>query len=144
MPQALILTLMLVTVVGALAFERHKNKRVDRLWRELAERMAANFTPRGGWFFNPKARRLEDAAGFPGLVVDHYWVSTGNGSYEVTRLQKYAAGAGPLKLKVVRKNFMRRMATAVGFQDVATGDAIFDEAFVVKCNDPARAPDRCI
>jgi hypothetical protein len=135
----LALTLTLLLVLGAVLLERRKNKRVDRQWKELAEQMDGRFSPRGGWFLKPKARRIEDAAGYPGLVLDHYLVNTGNAAQDVTRLQKRAVGAGPLKLKVARKNFMSRLATVVGFQDVATGDSVFDEAFVVKCNDPARA-----
>jgi hypothetical protein len=48
-------------------------------------------------------------------------------------------GAGGFSLELFPENFLTRIATALGLQDIRVGDPAFDQTFIVRSNDPAYA-----
>jgi len=76
-----------------------------------------------------------------GRPVRFFTYSTGSGKNRTTwsAVSAAAAGAGPFTLDLYPQNFLGRVAIALGMQDIRVGDEAFDQAFVVKSNDPAYA-----
>lgn len=157
---------LVLFVVGVVAIDRHKQKKIDHAWWQLAQQIGGQLElgqgygllPRGGIGRPFKPRLISQSPHFPGMVIDHFNYAgaanerlaerlaafSGSASREMngnstTRLQNTVVGSIGLQLLVYRKKTMHRLAEAVGFQDVPTGDAQFDDAFVVKCNEPERA-----
>jgi hypothetical protein len=48
-------------------------------------------------------------------------------------------GAGAFVLELAPENFITRVATALGMQDIQIGDPTFDRAFIIRSNDAAAA-----
>jgi hypothetical protein len=48
-------------------------------------------------------------------------------------------GAGAFTLELTPENFLTRIGTALGMQDIQIGDPTFDRAFIVRSNDAAAA-----
>ncbi len=110
------------------------NARIDQAWSAAAARLSGSFQRRAGPWYN-RVRRLDaEVKGIP-VRVDHYTVSTGKSSQTYTRLRASVPRAGDLRLRVYPKHLLSGLGRALGFQDVTTGDAAFDEAFVVKASD---------
>jgi len=67
--------------------------------------------------------------------------TTGSGKSRTTWSAVTAAvgGAGGLTLELFPENFLTRIGTALGMQDIRVGDPAFDQAFMIKSNDPAYA-----
>lgn len=76
-----------------------------------------------------------------GRQVRFFNYSTGSGKSRTTWSAVAAAvgGAGGFALELFPENFVTRIATALGMQDLHIGDPAFDPVFVVKSNDPAYA-----
>lgn len=74
-------------------------------------------------------------------TVRFFNYSTGTGKSRTTWSAVAAAvgGTGGFTLELSPKNFVTRIATTFGMQDIRVGDPAFDPAFVVKSNDPAYA-----
>lgn len=74
-------------------------------------------------------------------AVRFYTYTTGSGKNSTTwgAVSAAAGGAGGFTLELFPENFLVRMATALGLQDIQVGDPAFDRAFIVKSNDPAYA-----
>jgi hypothetical protein len=73
------------------------------------------------------------------VKLDVYVVSTGKSSQTYTRVvARHAHGPVP-KMKVSKQGFFAKIGKAIGMQDVPTGDAVFDEAFVMKTDNVAVA-----
>ncbi|MBW2527659.1 MAG: hypothetical protein JRI23_25985 [Deltaproteobacteria bacterium] len=109
-------------------------RRVDAAWRVAAEQLRGEYEPRAGPWYN-RVRRIDAELDGTAVAIDHYTVSTGKSSQVFTRLTAAVTFPGKLKLRVYPKHALSGLADALGFQDVPTGDADFDERFVVKAND---------
>jgi hypothetical protein len=74
-------------------------------------------------------------------AVRFFNYSTGAGKSRTNWSAVAAAvgGTGGFTLELFPENFLVRLATALGLQDIRVGDPAFDRAFVVKSNDPAYA-----
>lgn len=101
--------------------------------------------------FGLELRRQEAKLGFepPPTVVGRYRnravrffnYTTGSGKSRTTWSAVVATvgGAGGFTLELFPENFLTRIGTAFGMQDIRIGDPAFDQAFMVKSNDPAYA-----
>ena len=74
-------------------------------------------------------------------LVRFFNYSTGTGKNRITwsAVAVAVGGSGGFTLDLFPKNLVVRIATALGMQDIRVGDPAFDQAFVVKSNDPAYA-----
>lgn len=136
MSVALLLPLvLLVGVFGAVfAFARRQGKKANEAWAAVAARHGGTFNPKAGSWQN-RTRLLEVVVDGVSLRVDHYVVSTGKTATTYTRYRAPAFGSGKLELRVYSRHALTGLSRALGFQDVSTGDAAFDDDFVVKAND---------
>jgi hypothetical protein len=117
---------------------RRYQQRIDAVWATAAQGLGAQFNRRFGPWYH-RVRRIDARVEGVDVAVDHYTVSTGKSSQTFTRLQADVVFPGKLRLRVFPKHALSGLSKALGFQDVATGDADFDERFVVKANDEAMA-----
>ncbi len=76
-----------------------------------------------------------------GRRVRFFTYTTGSGKSRTTwcAVSAALAGAGAFTLDLQAQNFVGRIAVALGMQDIRIGDPAFDEAFIIKSNDPAYA-----
>jgi hypothetical protein len=76
-----------------------------------------------------------------GRPVRFFAYTTGSGKSRRAWSAVSAAvpGAGAFVLELVPENFLTRVATALGMQDIQIGDPTFDRAFIVRSNDAASA-----
>ena len=135
---------VLALVVGAVlvhAWLRSQadQRELDRVWKLAAERLGGKLTRTGGSWLQPVSRALTAAAGSVSVRVDHYAVSQGNSSSHFTRAVAMSPGPPELWLRVAPFTFLTRVETMLISVDVPTGDRRFDEAFLVKSNDPHAA-----
>jgi hypothetical protein len=121
-------------IAGVVAWARAFGRQVDAAWQAFADAHAGTFDPKAGPWYK-RTRKVEAEIGGAALTLDHYTVSTGKSSTTFTRFVAPADGSGKLALKVTPKHFLSGMTRALGFQDMVTGDAAFDEAFTVKADD---------
>ena len=133
------IALFLVAVAFALlAARRQQRKAVDNLTC-LASRLGFEVNRKPARFgFEPPptvAGRHRNRA------VRFFNYTTGSGKSSTTWSAVAAAldGAGGFNLELFPENFVTRIATALGLQDIRVGDPTFDQAFIVKSNDPAYA-----
>ncbi len=109
-------------------------KRTNRAWRVAAEHFAGQFNPRVGRWYN-RTRRIDATVQGCPVLVDHYTQGSGEVTWQETRIRANVEYATDFKLTVSRKDLLGKVATALGMQDIKTGDERFDECFVVKSND---------
>ena len=86
--------------------------------------------------FLRRARRVEGVRSGSPIQIYQYTVSSGNNSTTYTTVRAEVANPRALSFKFSREGLMARLGKALGMQDVTTGDARFDDAIRVKCNDP--------
>lgn len=74
-------------------------------------------------------------------LVRFFNYTTGSGKSRQTwsAVSAAAPGAGAFTLELAPQNFLMRIATALGLQDIQVGDPTFDQAFIVRSNDAASA-----
>jgi hypothetical protein len=127
------LIFLFALVAGAVALGRGHSRKVDAAWRAFADKHGVTFEPKKSWYKG--SRGIAGNVGGAAIKVDHYTVSSGQSSITYTRIRAPTPGTGKLKLKVTKKHALSGVTRALGFQDVATGDTSFDEAYTVKAND---------
>ena len=111
------------------------NAKYLKIWTKVARRVGGEIEPPSGPWYKRTPMTIKARLHDVGVVVDHYTVSTGNSSQTYTRCRARALGATTLKLKVKKSGVASGLGRSLGFQDLATGDALFDDRFVVKTSD---------
>ncbi|HZS04759.1 MAG TPA: DUF3137 domain-containing protein [Blastocatellia bacterium] len=105
----------------------------DAVWQQLASEIGARFIPGGsqggrvcaqvgGW---EVTFDVHDTGGLHGLTL--------------TRLRAPYVNPDGFHFAVYRGNIFTRLGTYFGLQDVEIGDPDFDDAFVIKASDEAKA-----
>lgn len=136
MTPALLLPLVVIAALCAFLYVvvKRQTKKANEAWAAVAARHGGMFNPKAGPWHN-RTRLIKAVVDGISLRVDHYVVSTGKSATTYTRFRAPAAGSGKLELRVYAKHALSGISRALGFQDVPTGDAAFDDDFVVKAND---------
>jgi hypothetical protein len=119
---------------------------VRRLQRQTCERLAALASRLGLELRRQPARfGFEPTPTVEGRYRDRlvrfFTYTTGSGKSRHTWCAVSAALTAPraFTLELCPENFITRLATALGMQDLQVGDPEFDRAFIVRSNDPAYA-----
>jgi hypothetical protein len=68
-----------------------------------------------------------------------YRTGSGKNRRSWSAVSAAAPGSGAFTLELAAENFLTRIATSMGLQDLKIGDPIFDQAFIVRSNDAAAA-----
>jgi hypothetical protein len=119
-------------VWGAIA----KRKR-DDAWRQLAVEIGANFVE-GGLLHSSKVQMpFKEWT----ITLDIYSVSSGDSSSNYTRLSAPVQDKQGFQFTLLRKSIVSKIDHALGAKQIVTGDAEFDDAFVVRGNDAAKERD---
>lgn len=113
-----------------------KNKRKEVL-QEAADTYGGTYVDEGGF----RGFWVEFAWRHLPLILDSHTQSTGKSAVTYDRLRVVFKAAAPFKLKIYKKSIFSGMAKALGAQDLLTGDAAFDAAFMVKGSDQDRVFD---
>lgn len=145
--------LLVVIVLGLLAaggfgalvwaivhYSNQYAQQIDTAWHQAAQQLGGRFQPVRGPWYKKEQRTLDARIGNVSVLADHYTVSTGKSSVTYTRIRCRAAAPPELALQASRKHFLSGLGQALGFQDVPTGHAAFDEAYTIKSNIPGLVP----
>jgi hypothetical protein len=143
LPQALLPFVVLIVFAGFVGLAMALGLRQQRKAREQLGALAAQL--------GLELRRQPARFGFeptPTVEGRHrnrsvrfFSYTTGSGKSRTTWCAVSAAigGTGAFSLDLYPENFLVRLVTALGMQDIRIGDPPFDQAFIIKSNDPAYA-----
>jgi len=101
------------------------------VWTQLCRETQSKLVDKGFW----KGSKVEHKHRAWLLVLDEYTVSTGKSSVTYTRIRVPYVPKQPFTFQISRSGLFSGMAKLLGAQDIETGDAVFDEAYVVKSDD---------
>lgn len=119
-------------------FERRSDR--ARAWSIVAQQKGGEYRPPRGGLFNRTKPELYAEIHNIVVQVTLRVESSGEHSETFTIIRApWLLGAGP-ELKVLKAGLFRKMGRALGLQDVPTGDAVFDQEFVVKSQTPVVVP----
>jgi hypothetical protein len=100
----------------------------DEIWSNLAAQIGGQFHD-GGFFGRD---RVTAQAGPWVLTLDTFSVSHGKHSTTYTRMRAPYVNADGLRFVIYNTGLFSDLGVALGMQDIQTGDADFDRAFVIK------------
>jgi len=106
-------------------------------WQQFCEENEARYIDRGIW----KGDRVEFDFENITIVLDTYTVSTGKAIVTYTRIRAPFVNESGFKFRVYNAGPFSNMAKAMGAQDIETGDAGFDRAFMIKGNDERKVKE---
>jgi hypothetical protein len=107
----------------------------EEVWRELSGQIGGEFADGGMW----RGDKVTAHVGPWTVILDTYVVSTGKSAISYTRMRAPYVNRDGLRFTLYRKTLLTDLGKFMGMQDISIGDPAFDEAFVVKSNDPAQA-----
>ncbi len=107
----------------------------EEVWRELSGQIGGEFLKGGMW----RGDNVTVNVGPWIVMLDTYTVSTGKAAITYTRMRAPYFNRDGLRFTLYRKTILTALGKYMGMQDIAIGDATFDDAFVVKANDAAQA-----
>jgi hypothetical protein len=103
-------------------------------WQHFASAIGGQYFA-GNW---RRSRKVVAAHGPWTLTLDTYTVATGESSTTYTRLRAPYVSADGFRFTVYRRSLFTPLGKFFGMQDIETGRATFDQAFVVKSNSELR------
>lgn len=109
--------------------------RTKEAWSNFANQYGADFID-GGLF---KGIRVEYIYKHWAFYLDTFTVSTGKSSSTYTQVRAPFVGTTDFYFKLSRKSVFSKLAKKLGKKYVDSGDAAFDELFVIKSNDIDKA-----
>ena len=132
---AIFLLLAGIAIVGVQKQQRKAREQLAGIARRLGLELRSQAAKLG---FEPPptvAGRHRDRA----VRFFNYTTGSGKSSTTWSAVAASVGGAGDFSLELFPENFLTRIATALGLQDIRVGDPAFDQAFIVRSNDPAYA-----
>jgi hypothetical protein len=142
-PESLLPFAFIAFFVGMLALAITLGRRQQRKTRELLAALAARL--------HLELRRQPAKLGFeptPTVEGQHrdrpvrfFTYTTGSGKSRTNwcAVAVAVAGVGGFTLELGPENFITRIGVALGMQDIRIGEPTFDQAFMIKSNDPGYA-----
>lgn len=122
---------LLIVLIAYFAWRSHQ--RTVQMWRDVAAELGLSIQV-GGGLSRPVV--TGNIGGLP-VHIDTYVQRSGNSSTTYTRYRVAYPHLG-FDLQLKRQGTFAAIVKMFGAQDVEVGDRLFDEAFVVKTNDPRR------
>lgn len=106
----------------------------DQIWEQLARELGGKMV-KGNWGEGDKviARHRRWA-----VTLDTFTISVAKTCTLYTRLRAPYENADGFRFTIYRKNPLSNIGKLLGMQDVLTGDAAFDEGFIVKSSEEAK------
>jgi len=108
----------------------------DAVWRQLSEEIHASFIEGGFW----RGSKVEATVREWTVILDTFSVfsSATTTSTTYTRMRAPYINKDGFRFTMRRKGLFGGMDRLAGMQDIETGDAGFDQAFVVQSNDESK------
>ena len=138
LPLVFVAIFLLLAGIAIVGVQKQQRKAREQL-AGLARRLGLELRRQGAKFgFEPSPTV---AGGHRNRAVRFFNYTTGSGKSSTTwsAVAASVGGAGGFSLELFPENFLTRIATALGLQDIRVGDPAFDQAFIVRSNDPAYA-----
>lgn len=102
----------------------------DEIWSQLSQEIGADYQ-KSGFFTQGKVvlshRQWE-------ITLDTYIVSTGKSSTTYTRIRAPYVNQDGFRFNIYRKSVFSWLGKLLSMQDIETGDAFFDEEFIIQGN----------
>lgn len=126
-----------VAVLGlhAARYLRARGAETQEAWAAAAAAVGGELSPLQGPWTDP-TRELTATVEGVDVAVDHLTTHRVRTQVTWTRAKAAVDLGRPVSFSVGPKGMVERLGVALGLPDVATGDADFDDAFVVQAADP--------
>ncbi|MEA2000740.1 MAG: hypothetical protein U9N84_02445 [Actinomycetota bacterium] len=128
-----LIPIIILVIAGFAYVAWQTHRRTVAVWTAFAAEMGLDFVA-GKGFSRPVL--TGSVAGFP-LTIDTYMQRSGNNSTTYTRYRMTYPPLG-MHLQLSRQGAFSAITKLFGQQDVEVGDDSFDDAFIIKTDDPAR------
>jgi hypothetical protein len=138
---ALVLVALVVFLLStAASAARERLRQIDVTWQEFAAAHGLAWFPVSGPWYRRLPSRIKGRVDNVDLTIDTYTetnTDSNDNTTSTTFTRVVARGVEPraLKARVYRTHAFAGLGKLLGFQDVAVGDAVFDDAFIVKASD---------
>jgi hypothetical protein len=106
----------------------------EEIWRQFATAVGGNMTEGDFW----RGGKVEAAHGQWIITLDAYTVSTGKSTIIYTRMRAPYVNPDGFRFTIYRRGIFSDIGKWLGMQDVAVGEAQFDEDFIIKGNAEGR------
>jgi len=106
----------------------------DEVWRKLSDEIGGEFVDGGAWKTDMVTVHVDPWI----LTLDRYTISTGKTTVTFTRMRAPYVNRDGFRFTISRKNLFTGIGKFLGMQDITIGDPAFDEAFVIKANNPSQ------
>lgn len=136
----LVMVALLVVAVGGLVWllirhGQNVRQRQQQQWAYIAQQLGLTFKPGD----SGRADMIEGDAGGAWVRIDTYTVNSDNSSTTYTRVRTYHHPTLNLGLEVYREGAFTGLGKFLGVvRDIETGDATFDNVYVIKGHDEAQ------
>jgi hypothetical protein len=120
-----------VLAVAIIVIALRISRRNDAAWQSAAQTLGLEFVPSAAF----KSRRMEGRVGTIDIVVDTFSEQHGNSSTTYTRYRAGYPDLG-LGLKLRKQTGLHRFGKVFGMQDIEVGDQGFDDAVMIKGDEP--------
>lgn len=130
--------IILVAIAGGLFWvlsERARRKSAKRTWQAAAVRLRGAYVPYRSQLHGLSATLLDTS-----VRVEQYDAVIGHGRLLYVRAIAAVPNARSLAMEVLRKDVLSGLGSAIGMQDVATGQVDFDQTYTVKAVAPELVP----
>lgn len=107
----------------------------EEIWRQLSHEIGGQFVDGGTW----KADKVVAKVGEWTVTLDTFVVMAGTTPVVCTRMRAPFVNRDGFRFTVYPSNLLTNIAAFAGMQDVSIGDPAFDDEYVVKANDEAKA-----
>jgi hypothetical protein len=102
----------------------------EEIWRQLADRISAQYVAKK-WSGGKVVARVEPWE----ITLDVFCIG-GDSSQSFTRMRAPFVNPSAFKFKIYRKNIFSAIGKTFGMQDIEISVREFDEAFIIKSNQP--------
>jgi hypothetical protein len=102
----------------------------EEIWQKVAAEIGARYES-GFW----TGSKVAVDYGQWTITLDSYTVNTGKTQHTYTRLRAPYVNPDGFRFGIYRRHLFTDLAKWLGMQDIAVGDAPFDEAFVIQASD---------
>lgn len=138
--QALVITLVVVAcaafVVWIVRYSRRQEAALVAVWNEFARRGGHRWIDASGPWYRRVHAHVDGEREGVAFVLERFWVSNGKSSTVYTRVRATLRD-GPRERVLVRPNsWLHRAITHFAAPRATTGDANFDQRWLVRCKAP--------
>ena len=107
----------------------------EEIWRQLSEKIGARFIEGGAWHEDQVVAQVKEWT----ITLDTCLQPVGRATVTCTRMRAPYVNRDGFRFAIYRKSLFSGLAKHLGMQDIEIGDSDFDNDFIIKGNDEAKA-----